>query len=200
MSTRRTRCVLHGCGHFIPLEELCHQDCGDSWKRNAASITNTQEKTGKTWLISHSRVCSWLDLGSSVAQCRGWAPNSGIAALQMKTVRLERGHNAVFLKTLNAESGPCHNRRACLNMCCSRYGNKGITKATHCTATKDEAWSRLCIGKELTDSPWFPLFLSNMSHNSMSGHTKICRKRRLKKPMSCQWLAKNLCSTEPTPF
>jgi hypothetical protein len=142
-------------------------------------------------------VCSWLDLGSFVAQCRGRAPNSGIAALQMKTVRLERGHNAVFLKTLNAESGPCHNRRACLNMCCSRYGNKGITKATHWTG---QPKSGLDYWKRTDRFTLISPFLSNMSHNSMSGHTKICRKRRLKKPMSCQWLVKNLCSTEPTPF
>ena len=115
-------------------------------------------------------------LGSVAQQCRGWAPNQALQLCKMKIVGLERGHSAFFMqKNINAESGPCHNSRACLNMCCSRHGNIDYWKI---------------IDRFTLISP----FLSHKSHNSMSGHTKICRNRRLKKPMSWQCFAKHLCS------
>lgn len=175
MSTRRTRCVLHGCGHFIPLEER-HQDCGDSWKRNAASITNTQENwknmahqpfTGVFMTRLRFLCCTMSWASSKFRHCSFANENRSLG------MRPQRS----FLKTLNAESGPCHNRRACLNMCCSRYGNKGITKATHWTG---QPKSCLDYWKRTDRFTLISPFLSNMSHNSMSGHTKICRKRRLK--------------------
>ena len=108
---------------------------------------------------------------------------SGFAALQNENRWLGTRSQRIFYakkKNISAESGPCHNSRACLNMCCSRHGNI-------------DYWN--IIDRFTLISP----FLSHKSHNSMSGHTKICRNRRLKKPMSWQCFAKHLCSTEPTP-
>ena len=189
MSTRRTRRVLHGCGHFIPLSgrTLSTRLRGQLKKERCLN----HKHTGKNWKnMTHQPFTGVFMTRLRLLCCTmSWA-SSKIQALQLckwKPFAWKRGHNAVFFKTLNAESGPCHNRRACLNMCCSRYGNKGITKATHWTG---QPKSGLDYWKRTDRFTLISPFLSNMSHNSMSGHTKICRKRRLKKPMSCQWLVK----------